>query len=147
MKRASILLVLLVLLLSALACGTGGPITRRNNEIRRAALAYELEKRGPVDELLVAFGLTEVRGDLGFKAGNTVWLNQLAQAEYFRTRDKTQSYLFLHDLSYEGNIASIIVDRADSNGFQSHKLTLRRENNGWHVSSDEALESSSASTD
>jgi hypothetical protein len=56
MKRRRILLILLAFLLSALACGTGGPNTRRNNEIRRTALTYELSARGPVDEVLVAFG-------------------------------------------------------------------------------------------
>ena len=140
MKRRRILLILLAFLLSAMACGTGGPITRRNNEIRRAALAYELSARGPVDEVLVAFGLTEVRANLGFEDGNTVWLNPLAEAEYFRRRDTSQTYLFLHDLNYGDGTASIVVDRAGAAGLQSHALSLERESNAWRVVSDDALE-------
>ena len=139
MNRRRTLLILLAFLLSALACGTGGPITRRNNEIRRAALAYELSARGPVDEVLVAFGLMEVRANLGFEDGNTVWLNPLAEAEYFRRRDTSRTYLFLHDLNYAGGTASIVVDR-DAAGLQSRTLTLERENNAWRVVSDDALE-------
>jgi hypothetical protein len=140
MKRKRILLILLVFLLSALACGTGGPVTRRNNEVRRAALAYELAARGPVDEVLVAFGLTEVRANLGFEQGNTVWLNPLAEAEYLRRRDTSRTYLFLHDLNYGDGTASIVVDRNDAAGLQSHTLTLERESNAWRVVSDAASE-------
>jgi hypothetical protein len=140
MKRRRIILILLAFLLSALACGTGGPITRRNNEIRRAALAYELSARGPVDEVLVAFGLTEVRANLGFEEGNTVWLNPLAEAEYFRRRDTSRTYLFLHDLNYADGTASIVVDRGDAAGLQSHTLTLERESSAWRVVSDDAFE-------
>lgn len=135
-------LVLLSLVISTLACGIGGPITRRNNEIRRAALAYELATRGPVDEVLVGFGLTEVRDNLGFEGGNTVWLNRFAEAEYFRQRDSSQSYLFLHDLAYEKDTASILMDRGDSGGVQYRKLTLRGESDGWRVVSDEPVEPS-----
>jgi hypothetical protein len=143
-KRNPILLAFLMLLLSTLACGTGGLVTRRNNELRRAALAYELSTRGPVDEVMVAFGLTEVRDNLGFEGGNTVWLNQFAQAEYFRKRDANQSYLFLHDLDYEGRTATIVIDRGDANGIQYRRLTLRREGTAWEVVSDEPLESPSS---
>ncbi len=140
MKRNRVVLVLFALLLSTLACGIGGPITRRNNDIRRAALAYELSARGPVDEVLVAFGLTEVRDNLGFEGGNTVWLNRFAQAEYFRRRDASRSYLFLHDLNYDDGTATILVDRGDANGVQTRRLTLQREGNVWRVSSDEPVE-------
>jgi hypothetical protein len=139
MKRIPIALVVLTLLLSTLACGIGGPIARRNNEIRRAALTYELSTRGPVDEVLVAFGLTEVRANLGFEGGNTVWLNQFAEAEYFRTRDASRTYLFLHELNYDGGTASILIDRGGASGLQTHKLTLRRENGVWEVVSDDPL--------
>ncbi len=137
MKRYPIILVLLILLLSTLACGIGGPITRRNNDVRRAALAYELSTRGPVDEVLVAFGLTEVRDNLGFTGGNTVWLNWTAEAEYFRQRDPSKSYLFLHDLNYDQDVASILVDRGDKREVQYRKLALRREGATWQVVSDE----------
>lgn len=137
MKRYPVVLILLASILSTLACGIGGPITRRNNDVRRAALAYELSTRGPVDEVLVAFGLAEVRDNLGFTGGNTVWLNWTAEAEYFRQRDPSKSYLFLHDLNYDQGMASILVDRADKRGVQYRKFTLRREGATWQVASDE----------
>jgi hypothetical protein len=137
MKRYPVVLILLASILSTLACGIGGPITRRNDDVRRAALAYELSTRGPVDEVLVAFGLTEVRDNLGFTGGNTVWLNWTAEAEYFRQRDPSKSYLFLHDLNYDQGMASILVDRGDKRGVEYRKLTLRREGATWQVVSDE----------
>lgn len=142
MKRDPGILALVALLLVTLACGTGGPGTRRNNQVRRAALAYELSTRGPVDEVLVAFGLTEARDNLGFDGGNTVWLNQFAQAQYLRKRDANQSYLFLHDLNYDDGSAFILIDRVDTNGIQYRALTLRREDNVWRVASDEPFEPS-----
>ena len=142
MKRYSIALVLLTLFLSMLACGVGGPVTRRNNDIRRAALAHELTTRGPVDEVMIAFGLNEVRDNLGFENGNTVWLNQFAEGDYFRNRDPGQTYLFLHDLDYADGIASIVVDRGDTAGIQSRTLTLRWEDTTWEVVSDDPLEPS-----
>jgi hypothetical protein len=147
MKRYPINLVLLTLLLTTLACGVGGPVTWRNNEIRRAALAYELSTRGTVDEVLVAFGLTEVRDNLGFEDGNTVWLNQFAERDYFRKRDPDKAYLFLYDLDYADGTASILIDRGDVSGVESRLLTLRREGDTWEVVSDEPLESSSSPSD
>ncbi len=138
MKRYAIGLALSAILFSTLACGIGGPISGRNNDIRRAALAYELATRGSVDEVLVAFDFTEVRDNLGFKGGNTVWLNWAAEGEYFRQRDATKSYLFLHDLNRDSGSASILVDRGDSGGVQHHKLSLREEAGVWAVVSDEA---------
>ena len=137
MKRYPIILALLVLLFSTLACGIGGPLAGRNNDVRRAALAYELTTRGPVDEVLVAFDLTEVRDNLGFRGGNTVWLNWAAEGEYFRHREATKSYLFLHDLKRDDGTASILTDRGDSNGVQHHKLSLLEEGGIWTVVSDE----------
>ena len=137
MKRQRVILVLLTLLLSTLACGVGGPVTRRNNDIRRAALAYELATRGPVDEVLVSFGLTEVRDNLGFEGGNTVWLNRFAQAEYFRERDASRSYLFLHDLNYEEGTATILIDRGEASGVQTRQLTLQYDGRQWRVVADE----------
>jgi hypothetical protein len=147
MRRNSILLVFLSLLLSTLACGIGGPVAWRNNEIRKAALTYELSARGPVDEVLVAYGLTEVRANLGFEAGNTVWLNPFAAGEYFRTRDADRTYLFLHDLEYTDGTASLIVDRGGPNGVQSYQLSLRQEDGDWKIVSDEPLEPPLSPTD
>jgi len=137
MKRKRTFVALAALLLSMLACGVGGPITQRNNDIRRAALAYELSTRGPVDEVLISFGLTEVRDNLGFEGGNTVWLNRFAQAEYFRQRDAGRSYLFLYDLNYEEGTATILVDRGDANGVQTRQLTLQYDGHQWRVVADE----------
>jgi hypothetical protein len=136
-KRYPVVLALLTILLSTLACGIGGPISGRNNDIRRAALAYELATHGPVDEVLVAFDFTEVRDNLGFKGGNTVWLNWAAEGEYFRQRDATRSYLFLHDLNRDDGSASILTDRGNGGGVQHRKLYLREEGGAWAVVSDE----------
>jgi hypothetical protein len=144
-KRYLILIPALVLILSTLACGIGGLISARNNDIRRAVLAYELATRGPVDEVLVAFDSTDVRDNLGFKGGNTVWLNWTAEGEYFRQRDATKSYLFLHDLNHDGDNASILIDRGDSGGVQHYKLSLREEGGVWTVVSDESSAAPSAS--
>ena len=86
MRRYPIVVSVLILLVTTLACGVGGPVTRRNNEVRRAALAYELSTRGTAGEVMIAFRLTEVRDNLGFEDGNTVWLNPLAERDYFRKR-------------------------------------------------------------
>ena len=137
MKRYLILIPALMAVFSTLACGIGGPNSARNDDIRRAALAYELATRGPVDEVLVAFDFTEVRGNLGFKGGNTVWLNWAAEGEYFRQRDTTKSYLFLHDLNRDDGGASILADRGNSGGVQHRKLSLREEGGVWAVVSDE----------
>ena len=148
MKRYPIALLLLTLLLSTLACGVGGPVTRRNSDVRRAALAYELSTRGTVDEVLVAFGMTEVRDNLGFEDGNTVWLNRFAEGDYFRKRDTNQTYLFLHDLNYDDGAASIVVDRGDAEGgIASRTLVLRLERGTWAVVSDDTLEPSSSPSD
>jgi len=144
MKRYSTLLVVLTLLLTTLACGTGGPVTWRNNEIRRAALAYELSTHGTVDEVMVAFGLTEVRDNLGFEDGNTVWLNQFAEGEYFRKREVSKTYLYLYDLDYDDGAASILVDRGDADGVTTRVLSLRREGDTWEVVSDELVEPSAS---
>jgi len=137
MKRYSTVLVVVTLLLTTLACGTGGPVTRRNNDIRRAALAYELSTRGAADELMVAFGLTEVRDNLGFEDGNTVWLNRFAEGEYFRKRDTSQTYLYMYDLNYEDGAASLSIDRGENDAVTTRVLSLRQAGETWEVVSDE----------
>jgi hypothetical protein len=138
MKRTSIILALGALLLSTLACGAGGLAARRNNEIRRAAVAYELSAHGPVDEVLVDYGLTEVRANLGFEDGKTVWLNSFAAGEYFRTRDPKHSYLYLRDLDYADGTATILVERGNAGDVRSYSLALRREGSAWEVVSEES---------
>ena len=85
---------------------------------------------------MVAFGLTEVRDNLEFEDGNTVWLNQFAEGEYFRKRDVSKSYLYLYDLDYDDGAASILVDRGDADGVTTRTLSLRREGDTWEVVSD-----------
>lgn len=144
MRRTSLILVVLTLLLVTLACGTGGPAARRNNDIRRAALAYELSAHGTPGEVLVAFGLTEVRDNLGFEDGNTVWLNLFAEGEYFRKRDTGKTYLYMYDLDYDAGAASILIDRGDADGITTRVLSLRQEGEAWEVVSDEAFDPSSS---
>ena len=144
MRRSSLTLVVFTLLLTTLACGTGGLVTWRNNEIRRAALAYELSTRGTVDEVMVAFGLTEVRDNLGFEDGNTVWLNRFAEGEYFRKRDASKTYLYMYDLDYDDGTASILIDRGDADGVTTRVLSLRQEGDTWEVVSDEPVEPSAS---
>jgi hypothetical protein len=69
-----------------------------------------------------------------------VWLNSLARAEYFRSRDAERSYLYLHELSVDDGTASIVAERGDAMGFRSRKLGLRWEGSGWEVVADEVLE-------
>jgi hypothetical protein len=136
--RHAVYLVLGGLLVSTLACAVAGPASGQDNAVRRAALAHELAQRGPVDEVLVAFGLLDVRDNLGFKGGNTVWLNPVAQGEYFRQRDAGRTYLFLYNLSYENDRAYIDSDRGGPSGVQTHRLTLRAGNTGdWQVIGDD----------
>ena len=135
--RPAVYLVLGALLVSTLSCAVTGPASRQDNAVRRAALAYELARRGPVDEVLVAFGLLDVRDNLGFQGGNTVWLNPVAQGEYFRQRDASRSYLFLHDLTYQDNMASIEIDRGGPGGVQTRRLVLSTGANGWQVLADQ----------
>jgi len=138
--RGWILFVLLLLITSNVACGTGGLAAHRNNAIRRAVVAYELSERGPTDELLVAFGFMEVRANLGFPAGNTVWLQPVAQMEYLDHRNVNRSYIFLHRPEGEGDTATVVVDRGSETADQSYQLTLHREKAAWLVVKDVPLE-------
>jgi len=142
-----ILLVVLLLLVGGVACGVGGTAAHRKNGIRRAALAYEVAARGAADELLVAFSFMEVRDNLGFEGGNTVWLNPVARGEYSRHRDVDKSYIFLHPPSEEGRSVSIVVDRGDASGVQSRQLTLERKEGTWVVVSEQPVTSRTSARD
>ena len=144
MRRSSSTLVVFTLLLSTLACGVGGPVAWRNNEIRRAALSHEVSTRGTVDEVMAALGLTEARDNLGFENGNTVWLNRFAEGEYFRKRNTSQTYLYMYDLNYDDGAASILIDRGDADGVTTRVLSLRQEGEDWEVVSDEPLDPSTS---
>ena len=136
-----ILLVVLLLLVGGVACGVGGTVAHRHNDIRRVALAYDVAARGAADELLVAFSFVQVRDNLGFEGGNTVWLNPVARGEYSRHRDVGKSYIFLHPPSEDEGIVFIVVDRGDASGVQSRQLTLERKEGTWVVVSEQPVTS------
>jgi hypothetical protein len=138
-RRLLLFLAAAVLLLSSLGCGLGGLNSWLNNDVRRAALDYELQTRGPTGEVMVAFGLTEVRDNLGFLDGNTVWLNPIAEGEYFRDRDAGLDYVFLHHLSRDGDTASIVVDREEGGTVRSFQLQLEQQNGVWQVTGETPL--------
>lgn len=136
------ILAFALLMLTGLACDILGISLSANqdkNDVRRAALSYELDRRGPVDELLVSFQSSEPRDNLGFSGGNTVWLHSAAENEYFNQRDANRSYLFLYDLQREGDTASISAERGGPSGFSVRRLTLRQEGGRWQVVSDVPL--------
>ena len=142
-----ILLVVLLLLVGGMACGVGGTVAHRHNDIRRVALAHEVDARGAADELLVAFSFVQVRDNLGFEGGNTVWLNPVARGEYSRHRDVDKSYIYLHPPSEDEGIVSIVVDRGDASGVQSHQLTLERREGAWVVVSEQPVASRTSAID
>jgi len=133
--------------MGGVACGVGGTAAHRQSDIRRAALAYEVTARGAADELLVAFSFLEMRDNLGFEGGNTVWLNPVARGEYSRHRDGDKSYIFLHPPSENGRSVSIVVDRGDVNGVQSRQLTLERKEGAWVVVSEQPATSQTSAGD
>ncbi len=142
-----ILLVVLLLHMGGVACGVGGTVAHRHNDIRRVALAHEVAARGAADELLVAFSFVQVRDNLGFEGGNTVWLNPVARGEYSRHRDVDKSYIFLHPPSEDEGIVSIVVDRGDASGVQSRQLTLERKEGAWVVVSEQPVTSRTSAID
>jgi hypothetical protein len=135
--RLCLVLLLFILVSASCSFGFDPAFIRRNNAVRRAALAYEVQVRGSADELLVDFGYLEWRDNLGFADGNTVWLNPAARDEYFALRDAQRSYIYLHDpLDVDGGV-SIRVERGGPAGVQSHQLTLRYEGGIWRVVADQ----------
>jgi hypothetical protein len=130
-------LLLLALISASCSFGFNPALIRRNNEVRRAALAYELQVRGPADEVLVDFGYLEWRDNLGFTNGNTVWLNPAARDEYFALRDAHRSYIYLREPQELDGAVSIVVERGGPAGVQSHQLTLRQTGGAWQVAHDE----------
>jgi hypothetical protein len=135
-------LVLALLALATVACGAvgfGGATNQRANAARRAALAYELQTRGPADEVLVDFGFLEWRDNLGFPDGRTVWLNPVAQAEFFAERDPRRSYIYLRTPAEQGEDVLIQVERGGPDAVQARLLTLRPGGAAWQVVADEVL--------
>ncbi|PWH20719.1 MAG: hypothetical protein DDG58_01345 [Ardenticatenia bacterium] len=134
------LLIVLVFGSSAacLSGGLGDAENRRNNALRRAALAYELRTRGAADEVLVDFGHLEWRDNLGFE-GRTVWLNPFAREEYLTLRDPHRSYIYLHLPRQEDGDFTIEVERGGPSGSLRHRLRLRLQGASWVVVQDEAI--------
>lgn len=134
------LLIALVLGGSA-ACVSGGlgdAENRRNNALRRAALAYELRTRGDADEVLVDFGHLEWRDNLGFN-GRAVWLSPFAREEYLALRDPRRSYIYLHlPQRIEGDFV-IEVERGSPSGTSRYRLRLRFQGEIWVVVEDKAI--------
>jgi len=134
-------LPIVLILVGSAACVSGGlgdAENRRNNALRRAALAYELRTRGGADEVLVDFGHLEWRDNLGFD-GRTVWLNPFARDEYLALRDPRHSYIYLHfPQQMEGDFV-MEVERGDPSGTFKHRLKLRLQDGSWVVIEDEAI--------
>jgi hypothetical protein len=118
----------------------GGETNQRNNAVRRAALNYEIDTRGPADELLVDFGLLEWRDDLGFAAGRTVWLSPVARDEFLVERNPECTYIYLHAPIEAGETATIEVTRGGPTATTSHRLTLYASAGAWQVVGDEPLQ-------
>jgi hypothetical protein len=134
-------LVMALLALTTVACGAvglGGATNQRDNAVRRAALAYELQTRGPADEVLVDFGFLEWRDNLGFPDGRTVWLNPVAQSEFFAERDPRRSYIYLRAPVARGEDVLIQVERGGPDPGQARLLTLRLSGAAWQIVGDEA---------
>ena len=134
-------LPIVLILVSSAACVSGGlgdAENRRNNALRRAALAYELHTRGDADEVLVDFDHLEWRDNLGFD-GRTVWLNPFAREEYLTLRDPQRSYIYLHFPQQEDGDFTIEVERGGPSGSLRHRLRLRLQGTDWVVVQDEAI--------
>jgi hypothetical protein len=135
--RLFLVLSLLALVSASCSFGFNPALIRRNNEVRRATLSYELQVRGLADEVLVDFGYMEWRDNLGFTGGNTVWLNPAARDEYFALRDPHRSYIYLREPQELDGAVSIVVERGGPVGVQSHQLTLHQTGGAWQVVADE----------
>ena len=113
--------------ITIMACVFGGESALRNNAVRRAVVAYEIETRGTVDELMVYYSLkNDARDNLGFEDGNTVWMRDARYAkEYIERRDYSLSYVIIQEIEYpaEGE-ANVKVIRGDSDGYVTRQLTL-----------------------
>lgn len=144
-KRGRIFAALLAAALVAVTFGAcispGGDAARLKNAVRRAVVAYELQTRGPVDELMVYYSLTnDARDDLGFEYGNTVWLRDAYHAkDYIENRDYSLSYVIIQEIGFASDReAAVTVIRGDSGGYVTRQLTLEaREDGAWAVVADE----------
>jgi hypothetical protein len=140
------LLIIIVLLLPGVACGTVNPEYQVNNEIRRAVYAYERETRGPVKDLVIHFWRDEPRVRFAGQSqngGHSVWLYPAGAEEYFSTRPQMATYLYIQEIQYNLNqrSARVTVYRGDGLGYQGWQLTLTREANGhWAVTDEVEIE-------
>lgn len=130
--RYRLVLLLASLLLLLLACGLLAPQYELNNQVRLVVYEYERAKRGPVDELVIAFNRNEPR--LKFEGqnengGRTVWLYDLAAREYFAERSPESTFMYIQKIEYFDNYqrAIVTVYRGDGNGYVGRELTLQKE--------------------
>jgi hypothetical protein len=137
----------LVLLLAMSACA--GWWDSESDAVRRAVVAYELEKRGTsVDDLIVRLAPNEFRADFGHGA-RMVWLvsstleRQYREAEYFEFHDAERSYLFIQEVRYDSERARAtvrVVVYEGSGEPRSKDLALNKKDTAWEVVSETAVE-------
>lgn len=125
-------IILIILLLSALACGTINPQYQFNNEVRLAVFEYEKEVRGPVKDLVIHFKRDEPRVKFegqNQNGGHTVWLYPAGAEEYFAIRPSQASYLYIQEIKYndDRSTATVNIYRGDGKGYQGWQLTVSRD--------------------
>lgn len=147
--RYRLFILLAGLLLTLLACGLFTPQYELNNQVRLTVYNYERTKRGPVDELVIAFNRNEPR--LKFEGqnengGRTVWLYDLAAREYFAQRSPDSTFMYIQKIEYFDNYQQAIVTvyRGDGQVYTGRELTLQQDNpsDSWQVIAEQMLDNS-----
>lgn len=138
-SRSRVGLAALVVAGSLLACGVLDLGAARDNQVRRAVLAYEYAERGPAAELIINFRQGQPRDRFDFPAERTVWLYRQGEEEYFALRDPAQSYLYLRGIRYadENKTAFVSVERYAANSSFVRQLTLQQNDGKWSIVADE----------
>jgi hypothetical protein len=139
MSSRYVVLIFFVLLLPVIACGTANPAYQLNNEVREAVYEYERGTRGVVTDLVIHFRRDEPRVRFPGQdqnGGHTVWLYPAGAEEYFATRPRQATYLYIQEiqLNQEQNSAAVKVFRGDGSGYQGWQLVVSRDTDGrWAV--------------
>lgn len=120
-----------------------------SDRVRSAVVAYELAKAGsPIDDVVVRLSPGEFRADLGH-GSRMVWLvsnaleRRYREAEYFKFRDPDRSYLFVHEVRYDGAGTRALVKTVlyqVSQPAVSKELELVKTSSGWQISSETILD-------
>lgn len=136
------ILIFIVLLLPSVACGTVNPEYQFNNEVRQAIYTYERETRGPVKDLVIHFQRDEPRVRFvgqNQNGGHSVWLYPAGAEEYFSTRPRTATYLYIQEIQYneDHSSATVKVYRGDGSGYRGWQLTVTKHADGHWVVTDE----------